>query len=618
MNRLRNIFGIILSIILIQSCEDKPVIPSVTTTMATEISTTTAVSGGNITNNGGAQIVTGGVCWDTSDNPTTENSSTNEGGNLSSFTSNITQLLPNTTYYIRAYGTNSAGTGYGKSVSFKTLGDIPSTSNNNTSDITINSAKLNSSVNANLLSTTVTFEYGVNESYGSTATVPQNPVTGNSNVDVTADLTGLAPGTTYHFRIKTENSLGITYSSDMIFTTLGKVPDVTILASDIQVKTATLSGSVNPNFLSSTVTFEWGPTTGYGNSITPAQSPVNGSNEVELSTILTGLTPGTTYHFRIKATNELGTSNSNDSTFTTLGQIPSATSQAVTNLQITQTRINGLVNPHYLPTTVLFEWGTTTSYGNTIALTQDSIEGNTHVNVFTDLSGLTPETTYHFRIKATNELGVSNSEDLSFTTYALMDIDSNYYHSVNIGSQTWMKVNLKTTRYLNGDLISTTSPATLDISAEYTPKYQWAYLGDETKVAIYGRLYTWYAVTDSRGVCPTGWHIPTDGEWTILINLMGGEDIAATKLKESGMTHWASTHDGVTNESGFTALPAGSRIFYDSSFFGEEYYAAWWSSTTNSGSTFAAWCRDMCDSQNNIRRGSWPKKTGFSMRCVKD
>src|SRR5664279_2839934 len=117
------------------------------------------------------------------------------------------------------------------------------------------------------------------------------------------------------------------------------------------------------------------------------------------------------------------------------------------------------------------------------------------------------------------------------------NIDGNVYTSVNIGTQVWMVGNLKTTKYSNGELIGTTTPATLDISLETTPKYQWAYDGNESDVSIYGRLYTWYAVTDSRNICPTGWHVPTDAEWTTLNTYLGDDSVAGGKLKETGITH---------------------------------------------------------------------------------
>ncbi|MCE5347372.1 MAG: hypothetical protein LLG13_13945 [Bacteroidales bacterium] len=631
MNKLFNVLGIILTIILVPSCEKKPIPPSLSTTTVTEISTTTAVSGGSITADGGSPVISRGVCWNTSDDPTIENNKTMENGDLLSFTSNITQLSPNTSYYVRAYATNSAGTGYGKSVPFKTHGDKPASNVLNTSNITINSATLNGSINPNFLSTTVTFEYGVSTSYGSTATAQESPVSGDTdgNVTVKADLSGLTPGTTYHFRIKAENSLGITYSSDLPFTTLGQAPiAITEAVTNLLVRTATLNGSVNPNYLSTIVTFEWGTSTSYGNTITPTQSPVNGSTSVSVSAGLTGLAPGTTYHFRIVATNELGTTNGNDLTFTTLGKIPTAVTQTTTNLKVNTVTLNGSVNPNYLSSTVSFEWGTTTEYGNTLTALQSPLTGSTLVNISADLSELTPETTYHFRISATNELGTTNGEDLTFKTFAAIDADGNGYYSVNIGTQTWLTENIRTTKFSNGDLIGTTDPATKDISNESTPNYQWAPNGIESNVPIYGRLYSWYAVIDGRHICPTGWHVPSDAEWTTLADYLinngygiggSGNGIAKSMAAITGWTTVSEEgsigNDPSNNSSGFTALPAGYR-FSSNTFTNIGYVCTWWSSTEDQTST--AWYRELYYSVSSINTVITNKNvSAFSVRCIK-
>jgi uncharacterized protein (TIGR02145 family) len=156
------------------------------------------------------------------------------------------------------------------------------------------------------------------------------------------------------------------------------------------------------------------------------------------------------------------------------------------------------------------------------------------------------------------------------------DIDGNIYNIVKIGSQKWMKENLKTTHYRNGDSIGTTYPATKSYMNENTPKYQWAYDGDESSVPVYGRLYTGYVVTDNRKVCPTGWHVPTSNEWETLIEYLGGGMVAHGKLKETGTTHWNSPNSDATNESGFTGLPGGMRgetTFEDKGISGH-YWAA--------------------------------------------
>jgi uncharacterized protein (TIGR02145 family) len=197
----------------------------------------------------------------------------------------------------------------------------------------------------------------------------------------------------------------------------------------------------------------------------------------------------------------------------------------------------------------------------------------------------------------------------------IRDVDGNTYKTVKIGTQWWMAENLKTTKYLNGDLIGTTTPATLDIFGESTPKYQWSYDGDESNVATYGRLYTWFAITDSRNVCPRGWHVPTDEEWTTLTDYLGGESVAGGKLKETGSTHWLNATG--TNESGFTALPGGIRnsfgYFY---IIGAQGY--WWSATEYDVYPFCAWYRYLNLYTNNVLRYGDSEKVGYSVRCLKD
>ena len=206
---------------------------------------------------------------------------------------------------------------------------------------------------------------------------------------------------------------------------------------------------------------------------------------------------------------------------------------------------------------------------------------------------------------------------ITFNFVACTDVVNNYYPVVKIGTQLWMAENLKTTKYNNGDLIGTTTPATLNITDENAPKYQWAYAGDESNVATYGRMYTWHAVTDIRGVCPAGWHIPTDAEWTILTIYSGGEGVASAKLKESGLEHWFFPNSGATNETGFTALPGGFRTS-DGIFTGISHYGTWWGSTlhTQTGSYGRGMTYNGVDF--GYTYGPNEQKSGFSVRCLKD
>jgi uncharacterized protein (TIGR02145 family) len=191
------------------------------------------------------------------------------------------------------------------------------------------------------------------------------------------------------------------------------------------------------------------------------------------------------------------------------------------------------------------------------------------------------------------------------------DNDGNTYKTVTIGTQIWMAENLKTTKYSNGDSIPTTA---LNISLESEPKYQWAYNDYSSNVDTYGRLYTWYAVIDSRNICPTGWHVPSDTEWETLRSYLGNDSIAGGKLKESGTIHWRAPNDGATNETGFTALPGGYRTF-DGIYVVINESCWFWSTSDNSP---LAWGRAMYNNDNILFRWGFIKSAGVSVRCIRN
>jgi uncharacterized protein (TIGR02145 family) len=200
------------------------------------------------------------------------------------------------------------------------------------------------------------------------------------------------------------------------------------------------------------------------------------------------------------------------------------------------------------------------------------------------------------------------------TDPVINDIDGNAYTTVTIGTQIWMAENLKVTKYRNGDLIGTTNPATLDITGESSPKYQWAFGGNENNVATYGRLYTWYAVNDSRNICPTGWHVPSFDEWKILRDYLGGENIAGGKLKETGTSHWYSPNEGATNETGFTAVPGGKK--YGGLFEGIGVASLLWSSTVEPNNSKPYFMQ--MDYAYGYLLWDFEDKISVSVRCLKD
>jgi phosphodiesterase/alkaline phosphatase D-like protein len=414
---LKMVVMLVLSLFLNTGCK-KHEIPVVTTTAVSNITVDGVTTGGNVTSDGNEGVTARGVCYGSAATVTVTDPHTTNGTGTGIFTSTVTGLMAGTTYYVRAYATNSEGTGYGTALSFKTLGNAPIVSTLDATAVQTTGATLNGLVNANYLSTTVTFEYGLTTSYGSTATASQSPVTGSTSTNVSAVITGLNPGATYHFRVKTVNSIGTTYGDDKTFLTLGQAPTATtVAATDILTTSATFNGTVNANLVSSTVTFEYGLTTAYATTIAATQSPVTGSTVTNVSANVTNLTPGgVVYHFRVKAVNAVGTTYGSDLTVATLGGAPTATTAAATNVSGLTATVNGSVNANLVSTDVTFEYGLTTSYGSSAAAVPAIVTGSTLTTVAADLSGLTGATLYHFRIKAVNTAGTTYGDDLTFTT----------------------------------------------------------------------------------------------------------------------------------------------------------------------------------------------------------
>jgi uncharacterized protein (TIGR02145 family) len=356
---------------------------------------------------------------------------------------------------------------------------------------------------------------------------------------------------------------------------------------------------------------------------------LNGPGTGTFTSSITGLTLNTTYYIRAYATNSLGTAYGNEISFTTI-TVPTLTTTAVSSITQTTATSGGNVTSDGRTTVTVRGvcWSTTPNPTIADSKTLNGAGVGTITSFTSSITGLTPNTTYYVRAYATNSVGTTYGNEISFTTYktdAITDKDGNYYNIVTIGTQVWMAENLKTTRYRNGDLIGTTTPATLDISGESTPKYQWAYGGNASNVSTYGRLYTWYAVTDSRNVCPTSWHVPTNTEWTTLTNYLtnngygyqgSGNDIAKSMAATSGwiissIAGNIGNDQASNNSSGFTALAGGIRN-PTGPFALVGNMGLWWGSVPSNYWEFLSF------EFSTVGNSYDSRPYGLSVRCVRD
>jgi uncharacterized protein (TIGR02145 family) len=259
-----------------------------------------------------------------------------------------------------------------------------------------------------------------------------------------------------------------------------------------------------------------------------------------------------------------------------------------------------------------------------ISLITKTNEGANSENYISKLTNLQPDTRYYVRAYATNRAGTGYGQEQTFMTEREAAVFSG---SVSIGAQVWQTKNLNVDRFRNGDIIPEAKSGGEWSSVGKKGQPAWCYYENKTSNgSIYGKLYNWYAINDSRGICPEGWHIPNNSEWTTLTNFLGGGEVAGGKMKMKGINYWHSPNSGATNSSGFSALPGGSRSS-DLTFNNGRSEVFFWS-TTEFNINNAWYIYISTDDPNtgmshgtdyppvfNLASG---KSSGLSVRCIKD
>ncbi len=538
---------------------------TVTTTTPTNSTINSATVGGNVTSDGGTSVTETGVYWSTSANAETTGTKFPIGTGIGIYSASLTGLIANTPYYIKAYAINSNGTAYGSELTFSTLASIGNI------NLTMQ--------NADGTSQTYPGTNGEVQLYKNNTL--QSVTTTNSNgiAQFTNITTGEYEARFYH-NANLSTPHGEEYWGKKIITVL---TDQTVEETFIRYMP----------YISEGVTV-------YADGVDVSGTSV--ATNTELTFVVKVKNDGSSVQGKTRLILDIDKVSSYNydqtSTSQSLGSLGGITEFSFT----------------YTPTDIGDYYYTVNAQGNIAEL------GGYLVSDGWDWSQQAL-----FRVEG----GSTNSGNILFNpnlTYgSVTDNDGNTYKTIQIGTQTWMAENLKTTKYQNGDAIPNVTDNTswTNLSTGAYANYN----NDANNVATYGRLYNWYAVNDSRKLCPQNWHVPTDTEWKTLEMYLGMSTTEANdigwrgtdeggKLKEIGTAHWNSPNTGATNSSGFTALPGGCRTNDYGNFGLIGANGFWWSASEFD--TSRAWLRNLDYYISDVYRNLTNKRSGFCVRCVRD
>lgn len=608
-------------------------VPTVAITSVGGVTGTSASIVCNVSASGGSSVSKRGVCWSTSQNPTVGNSHTTDGSGTGSFTSNITGLSVGTTYYVRAYATNGVGTVYGTQRSIRTA-SLPTVTTSTVTNITMSSAACGGDVISDGGSSVTA--RGVCWSTSQNPTISDSHTSDGGGTGVfTSNLTGLVANTIYHVRAYATNSVGTAYGGQKSFmTNLCPTIDIRPINTvglqeplcptyghfDV-VAVDSLTGEAIPN-----LTYMW---SGEGVDYTST----NNQSFIAINPYMCNRY----YLITMHATDTISGCAFSDSYLVDVRD----TQPPVFN----GTLPNGYVSPsangnYYIPDFSAYFTNQTVS-DNCYPFSQLTVAQNPAAG--TIFNGNTVVT-----VTLTDRCGNASSHSINAIpnpssqtcpgTPTVTDYDGNVYHTVQIGNQCWMKENLRTTHYSDGTFISLGGN-----SSSYTIAYRYCPNNSSSNVATYGYLYNRKAVmriapsssanpSGVQGICPVGWHVPSDAEWTQLTDYVsnhyfcGGDSLWIAKSL-AATTGWnESTYEGAcrvgtaqstNNATGFTAFPAGS--YGSSTGYGSFGSLACFISSTeyeyNSNYTYT---RYIYYNSYIVSREHSFMSNGWSVRCVRD
>ncbi|MFN6225265.1 MAG: FISUMP domain-containing protein [Bacteroidota bacterium] len=621
-------------------------LPTISTISPISVGVDSVVIGGDIANDGGSPIVLRGICYSTTPDPNMGSTRTEDGSGIGSFNTVLRGLSSSTTYYARSYAKNSSGVVvYGNEVSFTTSAALPGLRCPGTPTVTDidgnsyytvqigNQCWSQSNHKSSRYRNGDSISTGINDSIWSSTTSGAYSIYNNDPMN-----DGLYGKLYNHYAVMDSRGLcptGWHVPSDADWTTLENQLGGPSVAGGALKSTAmqpTPGGWASPN-------------TGATNSSGFTAPPGGLRNDLGVYYAISDVgywwTSSVASNFRLwvrglddnllESIRDTGSLKIGISIRCLKNTLPQVNTTSVSNVTPSSAVVTGeVISEGDQNTSRGFCYSTTTNP----TISNDTTMNGSGLGAYLDsLQNLIPLTTYYVRAYVTNSAGTSYGNEVSFTTTlpapqpcssspTVTDIDGNVYNTVQIGNQCWTQTNLKTTKYRNGDNISTGLNNSQWEAATYGAYGEQNLPGS---IGSLGRLYNHFTVSDSRGLCPTGWKVPSIQEWLGLANYLGGSQLAGGILKDTltqpQLFGWDIPNVGATNQSGFAALGSGFKDIYGN--LGMAGTAAfYWSSSAYQGRINASWIMSLFHSNTVFSDYDYTtyseNRNGFSVRCLKD